>query len=244
MRFPGMVLLWYSVLAARVPHVREVRAGGGRLLARPGLLPSAAAVPALGLAWLAASRLERPVGALLAGPLAQALFVAAGVLLLAALGREPLLRRLDAWTHPEAADQKQALAAATAALARAGSVRTVNRAVTRAVKRGCGSPAVLVAALDLDTPAATFRTPGAAPLARTSAIVHMLESAAGPLRVHPADPSSFFKLLPKDEAAWVVELFGVLAVGRRFDDRLVRPTSPSSRGWARGRDWPWGGCRC
>ena len=47
--------------------------------------------------------------------------------------------------------------------------------------------------------------PGAAPLARTSAIVHMLESAAGPLRVHPADPSSFFKLLPPDEAAWVVE---------------------------------------
>ena len=110
--------------------------------------------------------------------------------------------------------------------------------MTRAVKRGCGSPAVLAAALDLDTPAATFRAPGAAPLARTSAIVHMLESAAGPLRVHPADPSSFFELLPEDEAAWVVEtaadavvpvpgpggeLLGVLAVGRRFDDRLVRP---------------------
>ena len=239
MRFPGLVLLWYSVLAARVPHVREmVRAGYGRLLARPVLLPAAAAAPALGLAWVAASRPERPVGALLADPLAQALFAAAGVLLLAALGREPLLRRLDAWTHPEAADQKQALAAATAALARAGSVRTVRRAVTRAARRGCGSPAVLAAALDLDAPAATFRAPGAAPLARTSAIVHMLESAAGPLRVHPADPSSFFELLPEDEAAWVVEtaadavvpvpgpggeLLGVLAVGRRFDDRLVRP---------------------
>ena len=239
MRFPGLVLLWYSVLAARVPHVREVmRAGYGRLLARPGLLPAAAAAPALGLAWVATSRPDRPVGALLADPLAQALFAAAGVLLLAALGREPLLRRLDAWTHPEAADQKQALAAATAALARAGSVRTVRRAVTRAARRGCGSPAVLAAALDLDAPAATFRAPGAAPLARTSAIVHMLESAAGPLRVHPADPSSFFELLPEDEAAWVVEtaadavvpvpgpggeLLGVLAVGRRFDDRLVRP---------------------
>ena len=239
MRFPGMVLLWYSVLTARVPHVREVvRAGCGRLLARPELLPSAAAAPALGLAWLATSSLDRPVGALLADPLAQVLFAAAGVLLLAALGREPLLRRLDAWTHPEAADQKQALATATAALARAGSVRTAGRAVTRAVKRGCGSPAVLAAALDPDTHAATFRAPGAAPLARTSAIIHMLESAAGPLRVHPADPSSFFKLLPPDEAAWVVEtaadavvpmpgpggeLLGVLAVGRRFDDRLVRP---------------------
>ena len=251
MRFPGMVLLWYSVLAVRVPHVREVvRAGYERLLARSGLLPAAAAVPALGLAWLVASRLERPVGALLADPLAQALFAAAGVLLLAALGREPLLRRLDAWTHPEAADQKQGLAAATAALSRAGSVRTVRRAVTRAAKHGCGSPAVLAAALDLDTPAATFRAPGAAPLARTSAIVHMLESAAGPLRVHPADPSSFFKLLPEDEAAWVVEtaadavvpvpgpggeLLGVLAVGRRFDDRLVRPVDlPFLEGLAAG----------
>ncbi len=239
MRFPGLVLLWYSVLAARVPHVREVvRAGYKHLLARPGLLPAAAAAPVLGLAWVAASRPDRPVGALLADPLAQVLAAAAGVLLLAALGREPLLRRLDAWTHPEAVDQKQGLAAATAALAQAGSVRTVRRAVTRAVKRGCGSPAVLAAALDPDTHAATFRAPGAAPLARTSAIVHMLESAAGPLRVHPADPSSFFKLLPPDEAAWVVEtaadavvpvpgpggeLLGVLAVARRFDDRLVRP---------------------
>ena len=39
LRFPGMVLLWYSVLAARVPHPRElVRAGYRKVLARPGLL--------------------------------------------------------------------------------------------------------------------------------------------------------------------------------------------------------------
>ncbi len=241
LRFPGIVVLWYSVLAARVLHVREVvRACYRRLLARPGLLGAAAATPAAGLGWLALSRPERTVGALVADPLAQSLVAAAGVLLLLALGREQILRRLDSWTHPEVADQRRALAAAAAALAQAGSIRTAARAVTRAVKRGCGSPAVLAAAVDPAADPEAFHVPAAAvtPLARTSAIAHMLESAGGTLRVHPDDAASLFALLPRDDAAWVVEtaadaivpvpgpggeLVGVLAVGRRFDDRIVRP---------------------
>ena len=239
MRFPGMVLLWYSVLAVRVPHVREVvRACCRWPPARPGRLRAAAAAPVLALAWLAASRPERTVGALFADPLAQSLLAAIGIVSLLALAREPILRRIDAWTHPEAADQKRALATATAALAQAGSVKAVKRAVTRAVKRGCGSPAELVGIIDPDTHAETIHAPDAAPLARTSAIVHMMESAGGTLRVHPADESSLFKLLPHGEAVWVVktaadaivpvpgrgdELLGALVVGRRFDDRLVRP---------------------
>ena len=88
LRFPGMVVLWYSVLAARVPHVREVvRACYRQLLARPGLLVAAAAAPVVGLGWLALSRRERTVGALVADPLAQSLFAAAG--LLAAAGPRP-----------------------------------------------------------------------------------------------------------------------------------------------------------
>ena len=240
MRFPGVVLLWYSVLAARVPHVREVvRATCRRLLMRPGLLGTAAVTPAFAVGWLALSRPERTVGALAADPLAQSLFAAAGMLLLVALGREQILRRLDSWTHPEAADQRRALAAAAAALAQAASIVPVARAVTRAVKRGCGSPAVLAVAVD-PADAETFQGPAAAvtPLARTSAIAHLLEAVGGTLRVHPDDESSVFTLLPGDDAAWVIEtaadaivpvpgpggeLVGVLAVGRRFDDRLVRP---------------------
>ncbi len=240
MRFPGTILLWYSVLAVRVPHVREVvRAGYRRLLAHPGLFVAAAAATAVGLGWLALSRPERAVGALAADPLAQSLFAAAGMLLLLALGRERMLRRLDSWTHPEATDQRRALAAATAALAQAVSIRTAARAVTRAVTRGCGSPAVLAVAVD-PADAETFQGPAAAvtPLARTSAIAHLLEAVGGTLRVHPDDESSVFMLLPGDDAAWVIEtaadaivpvpgpggeLVGVLAVGRRFDDRLVRP---------------------
>ena len=241
LRFPGIVVLWYSVLAARVPYVREVvRACYRRLLARPGLLGAAAAAPAIGLGWLALSRPERTVGALVADPLAQSLFAAAGVLLLLALGREQILRRLDSWTHPEAPDQRRALAAAAAALAQAGSIRTAARAVNRAVRRGCGSPAVLATAVDPAADPEAFHVPHAAvtPLARTSAIAHMLESAGGTLHVHPDDASSLFALLPRDDAAWVVEtaadaivpvpgpggeLIGVLAVGRRFDDHIVRP---------------------
>ena len=115
--------------------------------------------------------------------------------------------------------------------------------MTRAVKRGCGSPAVLAAAVD-PANAEAFHVPAAAvtPLARTSAIVHMLESASGTLRVHPDDKSSVFTLLPRADAAWVIEtaadaivpvpgpggeLIGVLAVGRRFDDRIVRPVDLS-----------------
>ena len=240
MRFPGMVLLWYSVLAVRVPHVREVaRECGRRLLARSGPLVAAAFVPALALAWLVASRAERLVGEIIEAPLAQSLFAAAVLLLLAAAGREPLLHRLDAWAYPEAPEQRRALAAASAALAQAKRMTTVGRTVTRAVKHGCGSAATLLAATDPGTHAGVFQATDArvGPLPRTSAIVHMLETAAGTLRVHPDDETSFFALLPATEAAWVLEadadaivpvpgpggvLVGVLAVGRRFDDRKVR----------------------
>ena len=52
LRFPGLILLWYAVLAARIPHLREaVRALYRRLLLRPGLLGAGAAVPAGALAW-------------------------------------------------------------------------------------------------------------------------------------------------------------------------------------------------
>ena len=71
-RFPGLLLLWYAVLAARVPHLREVvRAFYRRLLVRRGLLGAAAAAPAVGLGWLVASRPERTVGAAVTDPLAQ-----------------------------------------------------------------------------------------------------------------------------------------------------------------------------
>ena len=97
LRFPGMVLLWYSVLAARVPHPREViRAGCRRVLLRPGLLGMAATALAVALGWLLASSPEREVGAIIADPLAQSLFAAAGIMLLLFLGRERLLRRLGA----------------------------------------------------------------------------------------------------------------------------------------------------
>ena len=58
---------------------------------------------------------------------------------------------------------------------------------------------------------------------RRSAIVHMLESAGGTLRVHPGDASSFFRLLPEPEAAWVIEA----DADAIFDDpQFVRRTEP------------------
>ena len=75
-----------------------------------------------------------------------------------------------------------------------------------------------------------------APLARTSALVHVLESTREPLHVDPDDGTSAFEILPGEDAEWVLaaeaavvapvvgpgsEVNGVMVVGRRFDDRRV-----------------------
>ena len=240
LRFPGLILLWYAVLAARIPHLREaVRAVYRRLLLRPGLLGAAAAVPAGALVWLIGRSQDRAVAAVIADPLAQSLFAAVAILLLVTAARERILIYLDAWILPETADQRQALADAAGALAQAGRITTVGETVTRTVRRGCGSPATLLVADDAETRAGGFSAPQArcVPLPRQAAIVHLLETAGGPVRVEPAGRPSVFPLLPPDEAAWVTEtgadvivpvpgpgteVIGVLVAGRRLDGRLVR----------------------
>ena len=240
-RFPGMVLLWYAVLASRVPHPLEViRAGCRWLLVRPGLLGAVAAAPMVGLGWLLAGNPEQEVGAVVADPLARSLFAVAVLMLLVAVARERLLLRLEPWFYPESADQREVLAVATAALARAERVATVGRIATRAARRGCGSAATLLVVAGEQPDVQDFRAPDAriAPLPRTSAINYVLETAGRSVRVHPSDVKSVFELLPPEEAAWVVraaadvivpvpgpgtQVVGILVVGRRFDDRLVRP---------------------
>ena len=170
----------------------------------------------------------------------QSLFAVAGIMTLLVISRRAILRRLDAWIYPDTADQRQVLAAAGAALAQIDGMTAIARTVTRAVRRGCGSTARLLVVADAGPGEHDFRAPAAvsAPLPRTSAIVHMLETVGGTLRVHPSDPQSCFGLLPREEAAWVVdaaadvivpvpgpgaETIGFLVLGRRFDDRIVRP---------------------
>ena len=226
------------MLAARVPHPREaVRAAYRRLLSRRGLLAGAAAVPAGALTWLVATGLDRTVGSMVADPLVQSLAAAAGVLLLVSANRERLRMRLDAWIDPDTADQRQTLADAAAALGKAERIEAVSRILRRSAQHGCAAPVALLlpadaAGPDLDAP--DGRLP---PLARASAIVHMLEAPDRSLRVHPNDRTSFFALLPREDRRWVaeadadvlvgvpgpgVELIGVLAAGRRFDGRVVR----------------------
>ena len=241
LRFPGILLLWYSVLAVRVPHLREVvRASFGRLLARGWLLGGATVAPVAVLGWLLASQPERTLGALAADPLVRSLAAATAVLLLVAAARGRLLVRLDAWLYPETADQRQALADAAGALAKVGRITAVSRIVRRMAKRGCGTPVTLLVQTDAAAEARDLDDPDGElpPLARASAIVYLLETAGGSLRVHPQDEASDFNLLPRDDRRWVVEsgadaivpvpgpgaaLVGVLVAGRRFDGRSVRP---------------------
>ena len=240
LRFPGIALLWYAVLASRVPHPREVmRALCKRLLARARLLWVVTAASSLALVWLLAGRSERAVGVVVADPVVQAFAAATGFLLVLVLRRERLLVRLDTWIYPETADQREALANAGTALARAGQLATVRRTVKRTVWNGCGSSASLLVAPAPQAQAYDFRGTDASipPLPRASAVVNVLERAGGSLRVHPNDTTSFFGLLPADDAAWVVEadadvivpvpgpgaeVLGVLVVGLRFDGRPVR----------------------
>ena len=241
MRFPGMVLLWYGVIAVRVPHPRQVvRKAYHRLLRRRARLWLAAVGLLAALGWLVARSPERAVGAVLADPLVQGLLATVAVVLLLLASREEILARLDAWIDPETADQRRLLASATRTLGLAAQLAAVSRPVERTVKLGCGSPATLLVVGGIDTEGRDFRAQNAriAPLPCASAIVYMLETAGGSLRVHPDDETSVFMLLPSEEAAWVVEsaadaivavpgpgaeLSGILVVGRRFDDRTVRP---------------------
>ena len=241
MRFPGMVLLWYGVLAARVPHPREVvRRIYRRLLRRRGGLWLAAVGLGAVLGWHVVSQPERAVGTVLADPLAQGLSAAMAILLLLLASREEILARLDSWIDPDTADQPSVLASATATLGRAAGLSAVSRTVERTVERGCGSPATLVVKGGIETDGRDSRAQdGQIPqLPAFSAISFMLETAGGSLRVHPGDATSVFVLLPSEEAAWVAqtaadvivavpgpgaELLGILVVGRRFDDRTVRP---------------------
>ena len=241
LRFPGLLVLWYAVLAARVPHPREVvRASLGRLLASGWLLAGASAAAAAGLGWRLAGLLEQELGAVAADPVVQSLDTAALFLLLAAAARGQLRARLDAWLYPDTADQRQALADAAAALAKVGRTTAVSRIVRRTAKRGCGTPVTLLArtadaaeAQGLDDPDGDMP-----PLARASAIVHLLETVGGALHVHPQDEASYFHVLLDDDRRWVVdsgadaivpvpgpgaELLAVMVAGRRLDGRLARP---------------------
>ena len=241
LRFPGIAMLWCSVLAARVPHVREVvRASLGRLLTHGWLVGIGAAAPAAALAWLLANRPEQTLGAVAADPVVQSLGALSAFLLLAAAARGRLLVRLDAWLYPDTADQRQALADAAAALAKVGRIAAVCRIVQRTAKRGCGTPVTLLLRTAAAAEADGLDDPDGdmAPLASASPIVSMLETAGGVLRVHPQDEASYFDLLPHDDRRWVVEsgadavvpvpgpgaeLLGVLVAGRRLDGRLARP---------------------
>ena len=241
LRFPGLLLLWYAVLAARVPHPREVvRASLERLLARGWLLAAGSAAAAAALGWRLAGRLDQELGAVAADPVVQSLGGVALFLLLAAAARGQLRARLDAWLYPDTADQRQILADAAAALAKVGRATAVSRIVRRTAKRGCGTPVTLLARTAAAAEARGLDDPDGdmPPLARASAIVHLLETAGGTLRVHPQDEASYFHVLLDDDRRWVVEsgadavvpvpgpgaeLLGVLVAGRRLDGRLARP---------------------
>ena len=229
----------YAVLAERVLEVRTaVRASYRRLLTRR-LLAATIAAPLGGMGWLFASQPDRTVADIMVSSSARLLVAAVSVAALAAGWRRRLLARLDAWVYPETEDHGRLLAVVGSELAQRGSLSQVGEVVTRAVRRGCGARAILLvsaAAGEMSTHHFQAPTADVASLARTSAIAHVLEATREPIRVDPDDRMSLFALLPDGDAEWVVstavvtvvpilgpgaEVIGVVAVGRRFDDRRL-----------------------
>ena len=229
----------YAVLAERALDVRTaVRASYRRLLTRR-LLAATIIAPLVGMGGLFASQPDRTVADIMASSPAQLLVAAVGAAALAAGWRRRLLERLDAWVHPETEDHRRLLVVAGSELTQASSASQVGEVVTLAVRHGCGARATLLVSApagEVSTHHFKARTVDVASLARTSAIAHVLEATREPIRVDPDDRTSLFALLPDADAEWVVstsvetvvpmlgpgtEVIGVVAVGRRFDDRRL-----------------------
>ena len=243
-RLGCLSLMGYAVLARRALDVRvTIRASYRRLLARR-LLGVAAAAPAAALAGQVVIAPDRSVGALLADPWVGMLATATGAALVAAIGRRRLLGRLETRVHPQSAEQGRLLAVVGVALASAADVSEVGAVVARCAHRGCGLPASLLVAPALagrspGTPASFVgASPATAPLELTSAIAYVVKATRRSIPVAPDAPGSAFDLLRGGDAAWVastssavvvpvtgtgMDTVGMVAVGRRRDDRLPSP---------------------
>lgn len=226
----------WAVLAERALDIRMVvRASYRRLLTRR-LLTAAIAAPLGTLGWLFLSQADRTVADVAASSPVRLLVPAAVAAALAAACRRRLLVRLDAWVYPETADHRRVLAVAGSELVEATAVSHVGDAVAGSMRRGCGVPTALLVTAENGPYHPALPVAAVPPLARTSAIAHVLEFTHKPLHVDPDDRASVFALLPGRDAEWVVEaaaatvvpvfgpaseVVGLAAIGRRFDDRRL-----------------------
>ena len=231
----------YAVVGEHALDVRTIMRSSYRRLLTRRLLGTLTAAPLGALGWLLASQPDRTVADVMGTSFGRLLVAAVGVAALAAGCRKRLLIRLDAWVYPETADHRRLLVAAGSELVQATSASRIGKVLTASVRRGCGARGTLLV-LDATSEASehhfTAQAADVAPLARTSAIAHALESTRAPIRVDPEGRASIFALLPSREAEWVVaaataaivpvcgpgsELLGLVAVGRRFDDGRSSP---------------------
>ena len=231
----------YAVLAEHALDVRMVMRTSYRRLLTRRLLAATIAAPLGALGWLLASQSDRTIADVMGTSYGRLLAAAVAVAALAAACRKRLLVRLDAWGYPATADHRRLLVAAGSELVQATSASRIGDVVSASVRRGCGAPGTLLvsdAAAEGSAHHFTAPTASVAPLARTSAIAHALESTREPIRVDPDDRAAVFALLPGRDAAWVVAaaataivpvcgpgsaVLGLMAIGRRFDDGRLSP---------------------
>ena len=231
----------YAVLAERALDVRTVVRSSYRRLLTRRLLGTMIAAPLGALGWLLVSQPDRTVADIMATSYGRLLVAAVGAAALMAACRRRLLELLDAWVYPATTDHRRLLFAAGSELVQAASVSQIGEVVTVSARRGCGAQGtLLVSDAGAEVSAHHFTVPTAdlAPLARTSAIAHAMETTREPVRVDPDDGASVFALLPSADAEWVLgagatvivpvfgsgsEVLGLVTIGRRFDDGRLSP---------------------
>ena len=200
---PFFVLPFATAYAVAVDNVLEVRVVIQRalryLLAR-WIVMWGAAVPLALLVIYMVRQSSRPLGDVMADPMARALIWAGALALVLLIFRRHVLRALDRWILPGIDDASAILAQLTERMRQARTPLEVTALLARAAERALQTPAQAYRAVD-DVLMPIDGT--AAPLPAQSLVRVVLEGSREPCIVSPNQRQSYFWLLSDRDRAWI-----------------------------------------
>jgi len=202
---PFFVLPFATAYAVAVDNVLEVRVVIQRalryLLAR-WIVMWGAAIPLAVLLIYMVQHSSRPLGDVMADPMARVLTWAGALALVLLMFRRPALRALDRWILPGIDDASAILAQLTERMRQARTPLEVTALLARAAERALQTPAQAYRAVD-DVLMPIDGT--AAPLPAQSVVRVVLEGSREPCVVSPQQRHSYFWLLSDRDRAWISE---------------------------------------
>ena len=203
---PFFVLPFATAYAVAVDNVLEVRVVIQRalryLLARWIVMWGAAVPLALLLIYMVRES-SRPLGEVMADPMARGLVWAGALALVLLVFRRHALRALDRWILPDIDDASAILAQLTERMRQARTPLEVTALLARAAERALQTPAQAYRAVDdvlmpIDG--------NAAPLPAQSLVRVVLEGSREPCVVSPQQRHSYFWLLSDRDRVWISDI--------------------------------------